>query len=263
MCGEKLNNMSNIIIKTKTEIEHMRVAGKRHAEILRQVAERVVPGVSTWELDQYAEQLVRSYGDIPAFQGYKPQGMKTKFPGTLCTSVNDEIVHGIPSKQVILTEGDVITIDLGVCHNNVFTDAAITIPVGNVSQKIIDMIHVAEDALYVGINMVKPGNTTGDIGHAIEQFIHKRYGIVEGFSGHGVGRYIHEDPYVPNFGKPGTGEKLVPGMTIAIEPMLTLGKKYWDIMDDEWTVVTQDGSVAVHVEHTVLVTDDGYEILTK
>ena len=252
-----------IIIKTTQEIEKMRIAGKRHAEILNQVAQIVKPGVSTWELDQYAEKLVREYGNTPAFKGYKPKGMKTAFPGTLCTSVNDQVVHGIPSDQVILREGDIISIDLGIHHEGVFTDAAITVPVGNVNPEKLQMIDDAWGALEAGIQAVKPGNYIGDISYAVQQYIGKHYGIIEGFAGHGVGRYIHEDPFIPNYGKPGVGELIRPGMTIAIEPMITLGKKYWDILPDDWTVVTRDGSVAVHVEHTVLVTEEGYEVLTS
>lgn len=252
-----------IIIKTEKEIDSMRIAGRRHAEILNQVAARVAPGVSTWELDQYAEELVRAYGDTPAFKGYKPKGMKTAFPGTLCTSVNDIVVHGIPSKEVILKDGDIISIDLGIHHDGVFTDAAITVPVGKVHPDKLTMIDVAWGALQAGIDQVKPGNHVGDISYAVQQYIGKHYGIVEGFAGHGVGRYIHEDPFIPNYGKPGTGELLRPGMTIAIEPMITQNKKYWDILPDDWTVVTRDGSTAVHVEHTVLVTQEGAEVLTK
>lgn len=251
-----------IIIKTPREIAAMRVAGARHAEILNLVAAKVKPGISTWELDQYAEKLVREYGDTPAFKGYKPKGMKTAFPATLCTSINNQVVHGIPSQQVILKDGDIVSIDLGIHHDGVFTDAAITVPVGNVDPDKLTMIDVAWGALQAGIDQVKPGNYTGDIGYAIQQYIGKNYGIIEGFAGHGVGRYIHEDPYIPNYGKPGQGTLLRAGMAIAIEPMITLGQKYWDILSDDWTVVTRDGSIAAHVEHTVLVTEEGVEILT-
>jgi methionyl aminopeptidase len=252
-----------IIIKTQDEIEKMKIAGKRHAEILDKVSQMIKPGISTWELDQYAEKLVREYGDVPAFKNYKPKGMKTSFPATLCTSVNDQVVHGIPSRDVILKDGDIISIDLGIHHEGVFTDAAITVPVGNVDTEKLKMIDVAWGALEAGIQAVKPGSYIGDISYAVQQHIGKHYGIIEGFAGHGVGRYIHEDPFIPNYGKSGTGELLKPGMTIAIEPMITLGKKYWDILPDDWTVVTRDGSIAAHVEHTVLVTEEGYKILTK
>lgn len=252
-----------IIIKTEQEIQAMRTCGKRHADILQKLAKLVRPGISTWELDQEAERMIREYNDRPAFKGYKPDGAKTPYPATLITSVNEEVVHGIPTKKRILQEGDIISLDLGIHHEGVFTDAAITVPVGKVSKELNELLMITEESLYVGIEQVKPGNTVGDIGYAIQSFINKRYGIVEGFSGHGVGRHIHEDPYIPNYGKPGQGETLVAGMTIAIEPMMNLGTKYVKILNDGYTVVTRDGNPSAHFEHTVLVTETGYEILTK
>lgn len=252
-----------IIIKTEKEIQAMRECGKRHAEILRKVAMLVRPGISTAELDSAAEQMIRDYGDIPAFKGYKPDGADRPYPATLITSVNEEVVHGIPSKKRILQEGDVIALDLGIYHEGVFTDSAITVPVGAISKECNELLLDTEEALYVGIEQVKPGNTTGDIGYAIASFINKKYGIVEGFAGHGVGRHIHEDPYIPNYGKPGEGTPLVAGMTIAIEPMMNLGTKYVKILSDGYTVVTKDKKPSAHFEHTVLVTETGYEILTK
>ncbi len=253
----------SVIIKTEQEIQNMREGGKRHAEILQKLAKMVRPGISTWELDQEAEKMIKEFGDLPAFKGYKPDGAKTPYPATLITSVNEEVVHGIPSKKRILQEGDIISLDIGVNHNGVFTDAAITVPVGKISKELNELLMVTEEALQIGIDQVKPGNTVGDVGYAIQSFINKRYGIVEGFSGHGVGRHIHEDPYIPNYGKSGQGEKLVPGMTIAIEPMMNLGTKYVKILKDGYTVVTKDGKPSAHFEHTVLVTEVGYEILTK
>lgn len=252
-----------VIIKTPEEIEKMRECGKRHAEILQKVAKLVRPGISTWELDQAAEAMVREYGDVPAFKGYKPEGADHPYPATLITSVNEEVVHGIPSKQKILQEGDIISLDLGINHEGIFTDAAITVPVGKISKELNDLLMDTEEALRIGIEQVKPGNTTGDIGYAIQSFINKRYGIVEGFAGHGVGRAIHEDPYVPNYGRPGEGTKLVAGMTIAIEPMMNLGTKYVKILQDGYTVITKDRKPSAHFEHTVLVTETGCEILTQ
>jgi len=252
-----------IIIKTEKEIEVMREAGKRHAIILEKLAKMVKPGVSTWELDVAAETMIRDYGDIPAFKGYKPDGADYPFPGSLCVSVNDEVVHGIPAKDRILEEGDVVSLDLGLKHEGLFTDAAITVPVGKVSNQLNELLMVTEEALQIGIDAAQIGNTTGDIGHAIESFVNKRFGIVEGFSGHGVGRKIHEDPYIPNYGKAGTGTKLVAGMTVAIEPMLNLGKKRVEILDDGYTVVTADGHPSAHFEHTIAITEKGPEILTK
>lgn len=252
-----------IIIKTEKEIQAMRECGKRHAEILQKVAALVRPGISTIELDAAAEQMIKDYGDMPAFKGYKPDGADRPYPATLITSVNEEVVHGIPSKKRILQEGDIIALDLGIYHEGVFTDSAITVPVGAISKECNELLLDTEEALYIGIEQVKPGNTTGDIGYAIQSFINKKYGIVEGFAGHGVGRHIHEDPYIPNYGKPGEGTKLVAGMTIAIEPMMNLGTKYVKILADGYTVVTKDKKPSAHFEHTVLVTETGYEILTK
>ena len=253
----------SVIIKTEQEIQNMREGGKRHAEILQKLAAMVRPGISTWELDEAAEKMIKEFGDRPAFKGYKPDGAKTPYPATLITSVNEEVVHGIPSKKKILQEGDIVSLDIGINHKGVFTDAAITVPVGKISKELNELLMITEEALQVGIDQVCAGATTGDIGYAIQSFINKRYGIVEGFSGHGVGRHIHEDPYIPNYGKPGEGERLIPGMTIAIEPMMNLGTKYVKILKDGYTVVTRDGKPSAHFEHTVLVTETGYEILTK
>lgn len=252
-----------IIIKTDKEIQLMRAGGKIHARVLRMVAERVAPGVSTAELDFFAEQLVRDAGAIPAFKGYQPDGQYSPFPATLCTSINDEIVHGIPAADRILEEGDIISIDLGIQYEGVFLDGAITIAVGNVPEKIKSFMNDTHTAMMIGIEQARSGNTTGDIGHAIQEFVNKRYGIVKGLAGHGVGRKIHEDPFIPNYGKKGQGTKLVAGMTIAIEPMLTMGSAETDILDDDWTFVTSDGSLAAHFEHTLLITDGDPEILTK
>lgn len=259
---------SVIIIKTDKEIAAMRECGKRHADVLHRVAQLVRPGISTWELDQAAEKMIKEYGDVPAFKGYTPDGADLPYPASLITSVNHEVVHGIPSKTRILQEGDIIALDIGVCHTSpdgtkVFTDAAMTVPVGKISKECNELLMDTEEALRVGIAAVVPGATTGDIGYAIQSFVNKRYGIVEGFAGHGVGRHIHEDPYIPNYGKPGEGTKLVPGMTVAIEPMLNLGKKYVKILPDGYTVVTKDGQPSAHFEHTVLVTEEGCDVLTK
>lgn len=252
-----------IIIKTKEEIERLRVAGKHLAQVLQKVKEKVVPGVSTKELDLYAEKLIRELGDTPAFLNYRPVGARTPFPATLCVSINDEVVHGIPKANRILKEGDIISIDLGLNHEGVFTDHAMTLPVGEVSEPIKKLLEVTEKALSAGIAAAQPGFCVGDIGAAIEGYVkpHK-YGIVDILAGHGVGRYIHEDPYIPNFGKPGTGAKLVPGMVIAIEPMLNMGTKNVFLDDDDWTFKTSDGKRSAHFEHTVLITEDGPEILT-
>src|SRR3989344_4689098 len=216
-----------VIIKTLKEIEILREGGRRLAEILYKVKEKVAPGVSTKDLDLYAEKLIRELGDTPAFLNYRPEGAKIPFPASLCISVNDEVVHGIPNKKVILKEGDIVALDLGLKHKGLFTDMAITAPVGKVNPASQKLMEPTEQALKIGIDAARAGNTVGDIGYAVESFIRAqgKYGIVEVLSGHGVGRKIHEDPYIPNFGKAGKGEKLVPGMVVALEPMINIGTK--------------------------------------
>ena len=253
-----------IIIKTPEEIEILREGGKHLASVLHQVKKKIVPGISTKDLDIYVEKLIRGMGDQPAFLNYRPEGALTPFPASLCVSVNDEVVHGIPSKQKILKEGDIVSIDLGLKHKGLFTDMALTAPVGAVSARNLKLMQITEQALQVGIDAARAGNTVGDISNSIESFVRPhRYGIVEVLSGHGVGRAVHEDPYIPNFGKKGTGAKLVPGMVIALEPMLNLGTKNVTIDADGYTFRTADGKNSAHFEHTILVTKNGAEILTK
>lgn len=254
-----------IIIKNKEEIEIIREGGKHLATVLNKVKDMVAPGVSTKELDTYAEKLIREMGDIPAFLNYRPAGARTPFPASLCVSVNDEVVHGIPKKDRILKEGDIVSIDLGVKHRGLFTDMAMTVPVGNIPENIKKLLEVTEQALLVGIKAANGGNTVGDIGEAIESYVRSqgRYGIVEVLSGHGVGKAIHEDPYIPNFGKKGKGAKLVPGMIVALEPMVNMGTKNVTIDDDDWTFRTADKKKSAHFEHTILITDGDAELLTK
>src|SRR3989338_495582 len=257
-----------IIVKTPEEIKILREGGRRLATVVYKVRDRIGPGVSTYDLDIYAEKLIRDMGDEPAFLNYRPDGARISFPATLCISVNDEVVHGIPKKERILKEGDIVSIDLGVKHKGLFTDMALTTPVGAVSDSSLELMRVTEQALQVGINEAVGGNRVGDIGHAIESFIRsqkggERYGIVEILAGHGVGRQIHEDPYIPNFGKKGTGAKLVPGMVIAIEPMLNNGTKNVTLDKDGYTFHTADGKRSAHFEHTILITENDPEILTK
>jgi len=257
-----------IIIKTKEEIEILREGGKRLAKVLYQVKDKVAPGVSTKDLDIYAEKLIREMGDIPAFLNYRPEGADKPYPASLCVSVNDEVVHGIPSQKKILKEGDIVSLDLGLRHKNLFTDMAITVPVENTNALNLKLMQITEQALQVGIKTAEAGNMTGDIGNNIENFVHsqnknQKYGIVEVLSGHGVGRAVHEDPYIPNFGKKGTGTKLVPGMVIALEPMINLGTKNVTIDNDGYTFRTADGKNSAHFEHTILITEGEPEILTK
>jgi methionyl aminopeptidase len=252
-----------IIIKTPEQIEILREGGKRLATVLHKVKEKVAPGVSTWELDEYAEQLIREMGDTPAFKNYRPEGAPKPFPASLCVSVNEEVVHGIPKKTKVLKVGDIVSIDLGLNHKGMFTDMAMTVPVGEISSANQKLLETTAKALMVGIDAAVIGNKTGDIGYAIEKFVKPyKYGIVEVLSGHGVGKHIHEDPFIPNFGKPHTGEKLIPGMVVAIEPMLNTGTKHVSIADDDWTFYTDDRKRSAHFEHTILITEDGPEILT-
>jgi len=254
----------SIIIKTPKEVEILREGGKRLATVLYKVKDMVKPGVSTKELDDYAFKLIKEIGDEPAFLNYKPAGADFPYPASLCVSVNNEIVHGIPNKEKILKEGDIVSLDLGLQHRGFFTDMAITVPVGKVSVSSFKLMKVTKEALQVGIDVAQAGNRVGDIGHSIENFVRRyRYGIVEVLSGHGVGRAIHEDPYIPNFGKKGTGAKLMPGMVIAIEPMLNNGTKNVILDKDGYTFRTADDKRSAHFEHTVLITEDEPEILTK
>ena len=253
-----------IIIKTPKEIEILREGGKRLAFVLNKVKEKVTPGISTWELDQYALKLITEMGDYPAFLNYRPEGASSPYPASLCVSVNDEVVHGIPKKERILKEGDIVSIDLGLKHNGLFTDMAMTVPVGEVSSASLKLIETTERALKVGISVAVAGNKIGDISNAIERFARPhKYGIVEVLAGHGVGRAIHEDPFIPNYGKAGTGAKLVPGMVIALEPMLNNGTKNVTIDDDGWTFRTADRKKSAHFEHTILITEGEPEILTQ
>lgn len=253
-----------IIIKTKEEIELIREAGRRLATVLYKVRDMVRPGISTLELDKYAERLIRERGDIPAFLNYKPDLAVTPFPATLCVSVNDEVVHGIPKGGRILKEGDIVSLDLGLEHKRHFADMAVTVPVGEISSASKKLIDVTESALMEGIDAAIGGNKVGDIGYAIESYVRPyKYGIVDILAGHGVGKAIHEDPYIPNFGKKGTGVKLTPGMVIAIEPMINMGTKNVTLDDDEWTFRTADHKKSVHFEHTILITEGAPEILTK
>jgi methionyl aminopeptidase len=251
-----------VIIKTKEQIEIIREGGKILAEVLRKVSKKVAPGISTYELDKYAYDLIKEKGGIPAFLNYRPDGAPKAFPASICISVNNEIVHGIPLKTRILKEGDIVSLDLGLKYKGLFTDHAVTVPVGKISKKDQDLLDKTKKALEIGIWAACGGATVGDIGYAIESFVNRKYGIVRELSGHGVGVKIHEDPYVPNYGKKGKGQKLIPGMIIAIEPMLNIGKDNIVSANDDWTIKTSDGSRSAHFEHTILITEGDAEILT-
>lgn len=254
-----------VTIKSKSEIEKMREAGRVAMLAQKAVEEAIRPGISTWELDKIAETTMRANGAIPAEKGY-PSGVKgvPDFPGSICASVNDEVIHGIPSKNVILKEGDIISVDLVAYKDGFNGDCARTYAVGKIDKVSERLIEVAKEAFYEGIKYAKKGNRVGDISHAIGEYIHQNgFGLVREFQGHGIGREMHEDPGVPNFGKAGKGLRLEPGMTIAVEPMIMVGSEEILELDDGWTIVTEDGSNAAHYENTILITENEPEILTK
>lgn len=241
-----------VIIKTPQEIEAMKEAGRLSAAVLREAGARCVPGVSTLELDEFAEDYIRSNGGIPTFKGYGG------FPGSICASINEQIVHGIPSSSVKLKNGDIISIDVGATVDGWAGDNAWTFAVGNVSPKVKRLLEVTEKSMWAGISAARPGNRLGDIGHAVQQVAKLAgFGVVRDYTGHGIGRDMHEDPNVPNYGLKHTGMKLQEGMVLAIEPMLTMGTHKTHVMRDGWLVVTQDGMPAAHFEKTVAITADG------
>ncbi len=253
-----------IRIKTKEDITLLREGGKRHAYILKQVAALVRPGISLKELNDATHKLIIEGGDTPPFLNYKPYGAPRPFPASVCISLNHEIVHGIPTEgDKVIAEGDVVKIDLGLSHQGMITDSAVTVVAGTAKPEVLKVIEHTREALKAGIKAAKGGNRVGDIGAAIERIaVAHGYGLVEELSGHGVGYDVHEDPYVPNFGEPGKGERLVPGMVIAIEPIFTLGDRHIVLNRDGWTYETRDGSIATHCEHTVLITKGDAEVLT-
>jgi methionyl aminopeptidase len=260
-----------ITIKKPEEIEILKEGGKRHAFILGELVKMVRPGISTQELEDEARRLVREVpGDRPAFLNYTPKGARRKYPAALCVSVNNEIVHGIPNENdkngnpKILKEGDIVTLDLGLVHGGLITDSAITLGVGEITDKEKKLIIHNQEALMLGIKQARGGNRVGDIGFAIESFARGLgYGLAEGLAGHGVGYKVHEEPFVPNEGVKGQGELLRPGMVIAIEPMLTLGGDGTVLDRDGYTYKTKDGSKAAHFEHTVVITEGDPIVLTK
>ena len=245
-----------IIIKSEKEIDLMRIAGKIVAETLLLVGENVKPGITTAELDKIAEEFITKHGAKPSFKGLYG------FPASLCISVNEHVVHGIPGSYV-LKDGDIISVDCGACINGFHGDAARTFAVGNVSDKAKDLIRVTEQSFFKGIEYAKVGNRLTDISHEIQNYVEASgFSVVRDFVGHGIGRVVHEDPEVPNFGKAGRGPKLIAGMTLAIEPMINVGTYKVKTLNDDWTVVTSDGSLSAHYENTVVILPDGPEILT-
>lgn len=254
-----------ITIKTKEEHALLREGGKRLARILSELGSEVKPGVSAAFIDELARKLIAAGGDEPVFLGYQPDLALRPYPASLCVSVNDEIVHGIPNeKEKIFKEGDIVGLDIGLSHKKMIVDMAVTVPVGRIDREAEKLLNVTKEALAVGIKAARGGARVGDIGAAIQAFVKPHsYGIVRELAGHGVGYAVHEEPYVPNYGKKNTGPILKPGMVIAIEPMLNEGTADVVLDEDGYTFRTEDGKRSAHFEHTILITDGNPEILTE
>jgi methionyl aminopeptidase len=246
-----------ITCRSAAELERMRAAGRLVGEVLTALAAAVEPGVSTQDLDAIAERMIVGAGATPAFKGYHG------YPATICSSINEEVIHGIPSRQRALQEGDIVSLDVGASLDGYYGDSAITVPVGRISDEAATLLRVTEDALYKAIDVVKPGGRVSDIGHAVQQHVEAHgFLVVREFVGHGIGQRMHEEPQVPNYGEAGRGPRLAEGMVLAIEPMVNAGKPAVKVLGDGWTAVTKDRSLSAHFEHTVAVTADGAWILT-
>ncbi len=246
-----------ITLKTTGQIEKMRENGRLLASCLHEVCAHVAPGVDTAYLDQLAEQMIKQGGAVPAFKGY------SGFPSTICASINEEVVHGIPSKKRVLKQGDIISIDIGLVKDGFYSDMATTVPVGEVDLKVQRLLQVTKEGLWRGLEQVKINNRLSDISHAVGSFVENEgFYVVTEYVGHGIGRELHEDPQIPNFGPPGRGPRLRAGMVFAIEPMVKLDPEPTRVLEDGWTVVTATGGLAAHFEHTVALTNNGFEILT-
>jgi methionyl aminopeptidase len=245
-----------IIYKSKDEIREMSCSNRIVAQVLAEVTRKAKPGITTLELDRYAEKRAREMGAVPAFKGYRG------YPASLCTSVNEEIVHGIPSSRV-LKNGDILSIDFGVVLNGFYGDAAVTVPVGDISGTAARLIETVKESLFRGIKQAAAGNRISDISAAVQEYVEKNgFNVIRNFVGHGIGYSLHEEPQIPNYGAPGQGPKIKPGMVLAIEPMISVGNWEVEIMRDNWTAVTKDGSLSAHYEHTIAVTAEGPEILS-
>lgn len=246
-----------IIIKTDQEIKFIREGGKILSSIMDELEEMIKPGIKTIDIDKKALELAKKHNTKPSFKGYGG------FPAGVCASINDKVVHTVPSEEE-LEEGDIIGIDFGLIYKKHFTDMARTIACGDISDKTSKLIDVTRNSLNIGIDQVRPGNTVGDIGNAVQTYVESSgFSIVRELVGHGVGKKVHEDPQIPNFGTKGKGPLLKKGMVIAIEPMVNIGSYEIKLLDDGWSFATKDGSLSAHFEHTIAVTNDGYEILTK
>jgi len=243
--------------KSPREVGYMREAGRIVAGAFAELAPLIVPGITTRELDAVAEKYIRKEGARPAFKGLYG------FPASICTSINEQVVHGIPGLRK-LKNGDIISIDIGAEINGYFGDGTVTFPVGTPEDRVLELVRVTREALNIGIAQARPGNRLTDISHAVQTHVeHHGFSVVRDYVGHGIGAKMHEDPQVPNFGPPGRGPRLEPGMTLALEPMVNMGSYEVVTLDDRWTVVTRDGKPSAHFEHTILITEDGPEILTR
>jgi methionyl aminopeptidase len=245
-----------IIRKSKSEVEKMRAAGQIVARVLKRLSAMVEPGITTRDLDSEAEKMIRDAGAYPTFKGYHG------YPASICASINDEVVHGIPGKRK-LREGDIIGIDCGATYQGYVGDSAITVPVGNVSDRVKRLMETTQESLYKAIEKCQVGNRLGDVCNAVQAFVEPLgYSVVRNYCGHGIGRAMHEEPQVPNYGRPGTGPVLREGWVLALEPMINLGRHDVKVLSDGWTVITMDGQPSAHFEHTVAITQDGPQILT-
>lgn len=248
----------SIELKTGLDLKYMRKAGQAVAQLLALLEKHLKPGITTKALDEIAYNKICSLGMKPAFLGYRG------YPATACISINEELVHGIPRADRVVREGDIVSIDLGVIHEGFYGDAAATFGVGTISLEAQRLLDVTKESLNCAINNVVPGARLGDVSSAVQEYAESRgYSVVRDYVGHGIGRQMHEEPPIPNFGKPHTGIRLVPGMVLAIEPMINAGDWKVKTLNDNWTVVTQDGKLCAHFEHTVAVTENGHEVLTK
>jgi len=246
-----------IVYKSPEEIERMRRAGKIVADTIDDLLERVRPGVTTKQLDEIAERSIRGAGAVPSFKGYRG------FPASICTSLNEEVVHGIPGKRRV-AEGDILKLDVGAIWEGFHADSALSVYVGDAPSDVVDkLLRVTEESLAAGISELRAGGRLSDVGHAVQQLVEGAgFSVVREYVGHGVGRLLHEDPQVPNYGDPGRGPEIKPGLVVAIEPMVNVGDWRTNVLDDDWTVVTADGSLSAHFEHTIAVAADGPEVLT-
>jgi methionyl aminopeptidase len=250
-------------LKSSSELDLMRKSGNAVSEVLREIGAAIKDGISTYELDLIAKDAIKARNALPAFLGYKMTPYHPPYPGVICASINQEVVHGIPSKKRKLRNGDIISIDVGLKLNGYYGDTAFTFPVGEISPKAQHLLDVTHASLHEGIKAAKPGNRIGDIAFAVQAYVESHgCSVVRDFVGHGLGRSLHEDPQVPNYGEPKKGTRLKPGMVIAIEPMVNLGSSEVKVLDDDWTVVSLDGNLSAHFEHTVAILSDGPEILT-